>query len=59
LAPGRFDVMIPIFPPNAAERSEIILICHDERLEEDSLLYKILKNNKADKVPFWHDIASQ
>jgi SpoVK/Ycf46/Vps4 family AAA+-type ATPase len=25
LAPGRFDVMIPIFPPNAAERSEIIL----------------------------------
>jgi hypothetical protein len=22
-------------------------------------LYKILKNNKADKVPFWHDIASQ
>jgi hypothetical protein len=27
-------------------------------LEEDSLLYKILKNNKADKVPFWHDVPS-
>jgi hypothetical protein len=22
-------------------------------------LYKILKNNKADKVPFWHDVASR
>jgi SpoVK/Ycf46/Vps4 family AAA+-type ATPase len=55
LAPGRFDVMIPIFPPNASERSEIILYAMTKGLEEDSLLYKILKNNKADKVPFWHD----
>ncbi|MGH1516077.1 AAA family ATPase [Chryseobacterium sp. JK1] len=59
LAPGRFDVMIPIFPPNASERSEIILYAMTRGLEEDSLLYKILKNNKADKVPFWHDIASK
>ncbi|MDN5424185.1 MAG: hypothetical protein L0G07_12360 [Chryseobacterium sp.] len=28
-------------------------------LEEDSLLYKILKKNQADKVPFWQDIASR
>ncbi|MFZ4927642.1 AAA family ATPase [Chryseobacterium sp. Mn2064] len=59
LAPGRFDVMIPIFPPNASERSEIILYGMTRGLEEDSLLYKILKNNKADKVPFWHEIASK
>ncbi|MBP2615933.1 AAA family ATPase [Chryseobacterium jejuense] len=59
LAPGRFDVMIPIFPPNASERSEIILYAMTRGLEEDSLLYKILKNNKADKVPFWHDAASR
>lgn len=59
LAPGRFDVMIPIFPPNAAERSEIILYAMTRGLEEDSLLYKILKKNKADKVPFWHEISSK
>ena len=59
LAPGRFDVMIPVFPPNHAERSEIILYAMTRNLEKDSLLFKILKNNKADKVPFWHDVSSQ
>ncbi|WP_374460189.1 MULTISPECIES: ATP-binding protein [Chryseobacterium] len=59
LAPGRFDVMIPIFPPNLAERSEIILYMMTRNLEKDSLLFKILKNNKADKIPFWHEISAQ
>ncbi|RQO42391.1 AAA family ATPase [Chryseobacterium sp. KBW03] len=59
LAPGRFDVMIPVFPPNASERSEIILYAMTRGLEEDSLLYKILKNNKADKIPFWHESSSK
>ncbi|WP_415326400.1 ATP-binding protein [Chryseobacterium sp. MMS23-Vi53] len=59
MAPGRFDVMIPVFPPNHAERSEIILYAMTKNLEKDSLLFKILKNNKADKVPFWHDVSSQ
>ncbi|MFC5873709.1 ATPase family associated with various cellular activities (AAA) [Chryseobacterium arachidis] len=59
LAPGRFDVMIPVFPPNHAERSEIILYAMTRKLEKDSLLFKILKNNKADKVPFWHGISLQ
>jgi len=59
LAPGRFDVLVPVFPPNASERSEIILYMMTKGLEEDSLLYKILKNNKADKIPFWNDIASK
>jgi hypothetical protein len=51
--------MIPIFPPNASERSEIILYAMTRGLEEDSLLYKILIYNKADKVPFWHEISSK
>jgi transitional endoplasmic reticulum ATPase len=59
LAPGRFDVMIPVFPPNASERSEIILYAMTKGLEQDSLLYKILKNNNADKIPFWQEISSQ
>lgn len=59
LAPGRFDVVIPIFPPNAAERSEIILYAMTKNLDKESLLFKILKNNKADKIPFWNDIASK
>ncbi|MBK1895691.1 AAA family ATPase [Chryseobacterium paridis] len=59
LAPGRFDVMIPVFPPNASERAEIILYGMTKGLESDSLLYKILKNNKADKVPFWSESSSK
>ncbi|SDQ07817.1 ATPase family associated with various cellular activities (AAA) [Chryseobacterium soldanellicola] len=59
LAPGRFDVMIPVFPPNASERSEIILYAMTKDLQPDSLLFKILKNNKADKIPFWQEISSQ
>lgn len=59
LAPGRFDVMIPVFPPNAAERAEIILFHITRNLDQDSLLYKILKKNHADKVPFWSNVASK
>ncbi|WP_336733891.1 AAA family ATPase [Chryseobacterium sp. VD8] len=59
LAPGRFDVMIPVFPPNLAERSEIILYAMTKNLEKDSLLFKILKNNKANKIPFWNEVSSQ
>ncbi|WP_209389262.1 ATP-binding protein [Chryseobacterium sp. RR2-3-20] len=59
LAPGRFDVLIPVFPPNATERAEIILFQITRNLDKDSLLYKILKNNQADKIPFWNNVASQ
>ncbi|MCX8531419.1 AAA family ATPase [Chryseobacterium luquanense] len=59
LAPGRFDVLVPVFPPNASERSEIILYSMTKNLDKDSLLFKILKNNKADKIPFWNNIASK
>lgn len=59
MAPGRFDVMIPVFPPNLAERSEIILYAMTKGLEEGSLLYKILKHNKADRIPFWNEVSSK
>lgn len=59
LAPGRFDVLVPVFPPNTTERSEIILYSMTKNLDKDSLLFKILKNNKADKIPFWNNIASR
>ena len=59
LAPGRFDVFIPVFPPNAAERAELIRHAMTKNLEEDSLLMKILKHNKADQTPFWHEIAGR
>lgn len=59
LAPGRFDVLVPVFPPNAAERSEIILYSMTKNLDKDSLLFKILKNNKADKIPFWNSVAGK
>lgn len=59
LAPGRFDVMIPIFPPNAQERVEMILLHITRHLSEDSLLMKILIKNNANKLPFWKDISSK
>ncbi len=58
-APGRFDVLVPVFPPNAAERAEIILYAMTKNLEKDSLLFKILKNNKADKIPYWYGISGK
>src|SRR5690606_26727238 len=59
LAPGRFDVMIPVFPPNAHERSEMILYFMTENLFEDALLMKILVKNNADHLPFWEEISSK
>lgn len=57
LAPGRFDVSIPIFPPNAQERSEMILYYIKENLSKDAILMEILKANDADHLPFWKDIS--
>lgn len=57
IAPGRFDVLIPIFPPNVKERMEMILHYMEKGLSEDATLLKILKYNKADQLPFWNDIS--
>ena len=59
LAPGRFDVLIPIFPPNAQERVEMILRHITGHLSDDSLLMKILVKNNANQLPFWKDISSK
>ncbi len=59
MAPGRFDVLIPVFPPNTRERSEMILYHMIDKLPENSLLLKILRHNNADHRPFWNEIAAQ
>ncbi len=53
IAPGRFDVLIPIFPPNLQERAEMLLFNMTKNLNENATLLKILQENKADKIPFW------
>ncbi len=59
LAPGRFDLLIPIFPPNIKERSEMLLHHMKEGLSEDALLLKILENNKAHQLPFWLETSKK
>lgn len=59
LAPGRFDVLIPIFLPNIKERSEMILYHMTDCLAEDALLLKILESNKAHQLPFWSETAKK
>lgn len=59
LAPGRFDTQIPIFPPNSKERAEIILYSLTKNLDENAILTTILKNNGADKIPFWYEVADK
>ena len=57
LAPGRFDVLIPVFPPNIKERSEMLLHQMADNLAEEALLMKILENNKAHRLPFWVEVS--
>lgn len=59
IAPGRFDVLIPIFPPNLQERSEMLLYNMTKNLSDDATLLKILKENKADQIPFWIETAEK
>lgn len=58
-SPGRFDVRIPVFPPNPDERAEMILRYLTLNLEEDALLYQILRFNKAHQKPYWKEVAAQ
>ena len=59
LAPGRFDVLIPVFPPNAKERAELLRYAMTRNLTKSSLLYKILEQNEADHLPFWNATAAK
>lgn len=58
-APGRFDVKIPVFPPNQDERAQMILRYLTQNLEEDSVLMKILEYNGADHKPYWKDYSAK
>jgi len=59
LAPGRFDVLIPIFPPNKQERAEMLLFNMTKNLNKNATLLKILKHNNADQLPFWQETAGK
>lgn len=59
LAPGRFDMQIPIFPPNADERAQLIIYHLTQNLEEKSPLLAILKKHNALCKSFWDPIANQ
>lgn len=58
-APGRFDVKIPVFPPNRDERSQMILRYLTKDVENDSVLMQILRYNGADHKPFWTNYSDK
>lgn len=58
-APGRFDIKIPVFPPNEDERAQMIMQYMMLNLSEDSVLMKILEFNGADHKPFWSEFAKR
>lgn len=58
-APGRFDIKIPVFPPNEDERAQMIMQHLMLNLSEDSVLMKILDFNGADHKPFWSEHAKR
>ncbi|HLW62973.1 MAG TPA: ATP-binding protein [Flavobacterium sp.] len=59
LAPGRFDMQIPIFPPNEDERTQLIIYHLTSQLVESSPLLQILKNHNALAKEFWQPVAAQ
>lgn len=52
-APGRFDLHLPIFPPNDQERAELIIYNLSNALNEASPLLNILKKSNALSLEFW------
>ncbi len=58
-APGRFDLLIPVFPPNVKERTELLLFHMTKELVADATLLQILKHNNAHLLPFWQQTAAK
>lgn len=56
--PGRFDLKIPVFPPNIDERTELIVHKLINGLQENSPLLNILKFNNANNSLYWRKVAS-
>lgn len=59
VAPGRFDMHIPIFPPTLDERIQLILHHLTANLALDSPLLTILKNQNALNKDFWTPYAAE
>lgn len=59
IAPGRFDLHIPIFPPSEDERAQLVLYHMMHNLVDESPLMKILKHNKAENKLFWEPVANE
>ena len=59
IRPGRFDLKIPVFPPNQKEKSQLIYHNLVVGLNEKSPLLKILKFNKAENYEYWISYASK
>ncbi len=58
LAPGRFDLQIPIFPPNEDERAQLLVYHLSSHLVESSPLLQILKSHNALTKEFWQPVAA-
>ena len=58
LAPGRFDMHIPVFPPNSDERAQLIIYHLTRHLIPSSPLLNILKQNNALSKNFWEPLAA-
>lgn len=59
LAPGRFDMHIPVFPPNSDERAQLIIYHLTQNLIESSPLLHILQKHEALNKAFWEPMAEQ
>lgn len=59
IRPGRFDLKIPVFPPNIEEKAKLIVRKLCDGLRKESPLLQIIKFNNADKEIFWKEIASK
>ncbi len=59
VAPGRFDLHIPIFPPTFDERKQLLFHHMTAILAQDSPLLSILKNQNALNKDFWTPYAAE
>lgn len=59
IRPGRFDLKIPIFPPNVFERAEILYFKLTKDLQYKSPLRLIIEKNKIEDFKFFEEIAEQ
>jgi transitional endoplasmic reticulum ATPase len=57
LRPGRFDLKIPIFPPNENERASLLYSSFVNNLNEKSPLHKIIELNNIRSAAFFQGIA--